>query len=174
MSHEAKMLAHALSPRRKKKLVFQHADDTYGRAFKAVMEMGGFELGECRLCGEVFYSEFKYQELGVCSTCVCHLAHEWHMQHTGGPSDTFSTREQVAEYYERSQRGGFKGYQKAPIPGRLRKEVMERDAYRCKHCGDHRDLQVDHVHPESKGGATTLENLQVLCKPCNMKKGVTV
>lgn len=174
MSHEAKMLSHMSKPRRSRKLVFRHANDTYGRAFKQVMELGGFDLGECRLCGEVFYVEFKYQELGVCSTCVCHLAHEWHMQHVGGPSDAFSSREQIAAYQERSIVPGRRGYQKAEIPHRLRKQVMERDAYRCKHCGDHHDLQIDHVYPESKGGPTTLENLQVLCRPCNSKKGVTV
>jgi hypothetical protein len=33
-------------------------------------------------------------------------------------------------------------------------------------------LSADHVIPESKGGPTTLENLQTLCMRCNLKKGV--
>ncbi len=54
---------------------------------------------------------------------------------------------------------------------RLRKEVFERDRYRCQACGGWKDLAVDHTHPFSKGGLTTLENLQTLCKSCNSRKG---
>lgn len=61
---------------------------------------------------------------------------------------------------------------KAVIPNALRKAVFERDGYRCKHCNSHIDLCADHIHPESKGGETVLENLQTLCRSCNSKKGV--
>lgn len=66
----------------------------------------------------------------------------------------------------RSRSGG-----KARIPATLARQVMERDAYRCRHCGTHLALTCDHVIPESKGGPTTLENLQTLCQPCNSRKG---
>jgi hypothetical protein len=56
----------------------------------------------------------------------------------------------------------------------LRRVVMERDAYRCKHCDSHVDLSVDHIHPKSKGGTDDLENLQTLCRSCNSKKGIKV
>lgn len=57
-------------------------------------------------------------------------------------------------------------------PGRiLAKQVMERDEYRCVQCGSHNDLTCDHVIPFSKGGETTLANLQTLCRPCNSRKG---
>jgi DNA-directed RNA polymerase subunit RPC12/RpoP len=60
---------------------------------------------------------------------------------------------------------------KRRIPRRLAKLVFERDAYRCVTCGAHIDLTVDHIVPESKGGPTTLENLQTMCRSCNSKKG---
>lgn len=62
------------------------------------------------------------------------------------------------------------------IPRALRTSVFERDGYRCQApgCGSWEDLQADHIHPESKGGPTTLENLQTLCRPCNMRKGAKV
>jgi hypothetical protein len=60
---------------------------------------------------------------------------------------------------------------KIPIPQPLRKQVLERDAYRCQHCGGWENLCVDHVVPESAGGLATLENLQALCRSCNSKKG---
>lgn len=64
-----------------------------------------------------------------------------------------------------------RSYQKKKIQGNLRREVFERDAYRCKHCDGWQDLCADHIIPESKGGPTTLENLQTLCRSCNSRKG---
>lgn len=62
-------------------------------------------------------------------------------------------------------------YVKAYIPKRLRLAVFARDGHECLHCGATEDLSCDHVVPESRGGATTLDNLQVLCRPCNSRKG---
>jgi|GEM_PF-3570905 len=44
----------------------------------------------------------------------------------------------------------------------------------CSICGQAVDqkLHADHVHPFSKGGATTLSNGQALCASCNLAKGV--
>lgn len=60
---------------------------------------------------------------------------------------------------------------KAAIPRALAKRVFERDGYRCVTCNGHHDLTCDHIVPESKGGATTFENLQTMCRPCNCRKG---
>ncbi len=62
-------------------------------------------------------------------------------------------------------------YTKVPIPEALRWEVFERDGFRCRRCGRRRLLRADHIVAESKGGPTTLENLQTLCAPCNSAKG---
>ena len=60
---------------------------------------------------------------------------------------------------------------KEKISGALRKLVFERDGYRCVTCGDWHDLSADHIVPESKGGPTTFENLQTMCRSCNSRKG---
>lgn len=57
-----------------------------------------------------------------------------------------------------------------PIPTELRRAVYERDGGRCVECSSGFDLQYDHILPVSRGGATTLENLQLLCAECNRRK----
>ncbi len=65
---------------------------------------------------------------------------------------------------------------KQPIPAKLRLQVIDRDNGRCRACGigDRDALQADHIVPESKGGETSLDNLQALCSVCNNRKQNTV
>jgi 5-methylcytosine-specific restriction endonuclease McrA len=61
-----------------------------------------------------------------------------------------------------------------PIPRELRLAVWQRDRGRCVECGGDFELQFDHVIPFSMGGATTAENLQLLCATCNREKGAAL
>ena len=47
--------------------------------------------------------------------------------------------------------------------------VKQRDKI-CQLCGSDANLEFDHKHPRSRGGETTIENLQLLCRSCNAFK----
>lgn len=59
---------------------------------------------------------------------------------------------------------------------RLRYQVLKRDNFSCCKCGASPaknpsvQLHIDHIIPWSKGGETTLDNLQTLCSDCNLGK----
>lgn len=60
---------------------------------------------------------------------------------------------------------------RAAIAEQVKVAVFERDRHACRRCGATSDLTLDHVHPWSIGGPDTPDNLQVLCRPCNSRKG---
>ena len=74
---------------------------------------------------------------------------------------------------QKTENQNYKQYLRKEVGGKLRHEVFFRDGYRCLECGrTNQDnvLHADHIKPVSKGGLTTLENLQTLCSICNHAK----
>lgn len=49
--------------------------------------------------------------------------------------------------------------------------LEKRDGLFCQCCGSVQNLVVDHIEPSSLGGKTEIENLQLLCRSCNSRKG---
>ena len=41
----------------------------------------------------------------------------------------------------------------------------------CACCGSTEDITIDHIIPLSKGGDDELNNLRLLCRSCNSRKG---
>lgn len=54
----------------------------------------------------------------------------------------------------------------------VRKMVIERDGKMCLKCGREDNLQIDHIVPVRFGGNNNYDNLQTLCKSCNIAKGI--
>lgn len=57
---------------------------------------------------------------------------------------------------------------------KMARTAYERQKGICATCGKHfgiEQMQADHIVPWSKGGRTTADNCQMLCRDCNLKKG---
>jgi hypothetical protein len=61
--------------------------------------------------------------------------------------------------------------QRARIPEYVLEAVFQRDRGQCVICGATDDLQFDHILHHSKGGADTVDNLRLLCRTCNQRRG---
>lgn len=57
-----------------------------------------------------------------------------------------------------------------PIPKDVVDAIWNRDGGKCVYCGSNENLHLDHIIPFSKGGDTSIENLQLLCQKCNLEK----
>lgn len=65
--------------------------------------------------------------------------------------------------------------ERGKVTNKMRFAIYSRDNYRCCMCGRKRDdLEIDHIYPISKGGKSTMDNLQTLCHKCNVKKGADI
>ena len=63
---------------------------------------------------------------------------------------------------------------KLPIPRSHFDYLYGKQRGYCNGCGKHYEpniCEVDHIIANSKGGTGHVDNLQILCRPCNMKKG---
>lgn len=58
-----------------------------------------------------------------------------------------------------------------PMDKRLAKSILQKYNFSCVKCGSAERLQIDHIVPVIKGGKDEMDNLQILCQPCNVRKG---
>lgn len=54
-----------------------------------------------------------------------------------------------------------------------KRAIFEKQEEKCKKCGkvyEISEMEADHITPWSKGGKTSIDNCQILCKDCNRRK----
>lgn len=57
------------------------------------------------------------------------------------------------------------------IPTDVANKVWRRDGNQCSYCGNTEGpFHLDHIHPWSKGGSHSVDNLCVACVSCNLSK----
>ena len=79
-------------------------------------------------------------------------------------------REQVANLEAAERFVGGSATRRA-LPDDVKLVVWARDGGRCVRCGAAQELHFDHIIPFSRGGSDLAENIQLLCRTCNLSKG---
>lgn len=70
-------------------------------------------------------------------------------------------------HWRKSQDGDYR----RNIRKSVRAAVMARDERRCVLCGSTQNLSLDHIVRYRDDGPDTVDNLRVLCMPCNLERG---
>jgi hypothetical protein len=78
-------------------------------------------------------------------------------------------REQVSNF-EAIQATASRRMVRQPIPDDVKLLVWSRDGGACVKCRSQQDLHFDHIIPVAKGGSDVAENIQLLCRVCNLAK----
>ena len=126
----------------------------------------------CRLCDEdKSTSEFHRNRAistgyeRVCKPCAKIKAATWRSEN----KQSRSPNPEAKELRESRRRANLAGAETNLLPG-FRRVLFAFFGNVCLACGTTEKLEADHVIPISKGGSNNIENLQPLCKGCNVAK----
>ena len=122
---------------------------------------------------KISYGTYKQRFGGWTNACLKFIEYK-----TGGDilADDFVLPDREEQKTQRENKVKYKKENSRNISLSVRLEVLSRDKFRCVFCGKSpatdigTKLHIDHIEPFSKGGKSTLENLQTLCEECNLGK----
>lgn len=122
---------------------------------------------------KISYNTYKQRFGGWTNACLKFIEYK-----TGGDilSDDFVLPDREQQKTQQENKVDYKKENSRNISLSVRLEVLSRDKFRCVFCGKSpatdigTKLHIDHIEPFSKGGKSTLENLQTLCEECNLGK----
>ena len=122
---------------------------------------------------KISYNTYKQRFGGWTKACLKFIEYK-----TGGDilADDFVLPDREEQKTQRENKVEYKKENSRNISLSVRLEVLSRDKFRCVFCGKSpatdigTKLHIDHIEPFSKGGKSTLENLQTLCEECNLGK----
>ena len=117
------------------------------------------QLVTCRTCGWGMCMIPDFRKSRTCPYCYMST---WRViDGTGEYNEQFWAESEIRDPSNRRA-----------IPTRVRKAVLEKYNGTCAWCGSREEPEIDHIVPLREGGTNAIENLQVLCKSCNTRKGI--
>ena len=75
----------------------------------------------------------------------------------------------------RSNERTLKPTKRITFPPKIKLHLFHLQKHQCIYCGKRKtikNLQIDHIEPVIRSGSNDLSNLQLLCAPCNQRKGI--
>ena len=120
--------------------------------------------------------DWRNTSTGHCKTCIREYFKKnpkAHYEKTAGwVKKNPGKRKDIVSRYDAKHRGEKRGA-KAVFQYREIGGLLRRQKNRCANCK--RDISsryhADHIVPLCRGGSNDIKNIQLLCPPCNLKKG---
>lgn len=128
----------------------------------------------CSACGEIIqynshgHPYIKFQMIRLCADCAIQLIKPIYKLGGCGGIQHIAFRDMLNSNYNRKNRKQISRYKL------IFNELGHRYKFQCVKCKTDKNLTIDHIIPVSKGGGDEISNLQLMCKPCNSRKGARV
>ncbi len=124
----------------------------------------------CVTCNNIIYDgepRIIKNESHICSNCVIELIPDIYRMGGCGGIQHLLFRDCLESEWNRTRRISLRRYRG------LLERLLHKYNFSCVNCGckDKAKLTIDHIKPVAKGGTDKENNLQILCKSCNSKKG---
>lgn len=106
----------------------------------------------CDECGNIEHKQLFWhkKDFTLCFECLTNLAKE-HLFPSAAAKESIKTKRRT-------------------ITEDMRNALLIKANHRCELCMSDERLEIDHIVPFAFGGNTSIDNLRVLCKSCNLKK----
>ena len=150
----------------------------------------------CKICSKVKKKEYYENNKNICKERVLkrywnnrehviqqnrEYSRKWYKNnkehHKNNSKKRYYSNNNLELYRIKSQkRRARKLNQLGYLPYNYLEIMKDRDTH-CKYCNLHiktYGYHVDHIIPLSKGGLHDLDNLQLICAECNLKKGYSI
>jgi|SRR3982751_3452862 len=124
--------------------------------------MGYFICHKCKNKVSDMAPRIRIDDIEVCVNCMPEIIINYAKMPGVGGIQPFILQAVLNECFDRKRR--------IAIPRKTIQKVFSKYKRECTICGSTEKLEIDHIHPYSKGGTNDISNLQVLCKSCNIKK----
>lgn len=106
----------------------------------------------CDNCGNVEHKQLFWPEkdFTLCFECLTNLAKE-HLFASIVATESIKTKRRI-------------------ISEDVRNDLLKKAGHKCELCMSCEKLEIDHIIPFALGGSTSIDNLRILCKSCNLKR----
>ena len=127
----------------------------------------------CSLCDKKVYPNrtgephLTFNNRSICYECYTSIIPQIYTMAGYGDGGIIHLifKECLSSCHNRQRKPTVKNYNK------IFKCLLKKYNFKCVYCGEKENLSIDHIKPVKLGGGDELNNLQILCKSCNSKKG---
>jgi len=130
----------------------------------------------CALCDRNMFPEdtgepwLRFKDKPICFDCYIGITPQIYKMSGAGDGGLINLifKTVLSSSHNRKKRLPIRNYRS------VFKKLQNKYNFSCVHCATTENLTIDHVYPVKLGGSDDINNLQILCRSCNSKKGIKI